>query len=214
MPYSLFAKLIGRQLRKPSGLLGRMVADSMENSNRPYYGRVVELLELGGGEHILEVGCGSGLVIRQIMERHPSCRVDGLDFSRLMLARARRNNPRAIQEGRVRLIEDDLGAHEFAGRVYDRAFGINVVYFWEDLAGMLAKLHGLLAAGGRLVLLMSSPERLEQVPFAVDGVFNKYSLERAVEELKRAGFGQITHEAVDKRGQETYYICAEKSASD
>ncbi|WP_245350537.1 cyclopropane-fatty-acyl-phospholipid synthase family protein [Bradyrhizobium sp. UFLA03-84] len=50
--------------------------------------RVAELLELNGGENILEIGCGWGALARHLIERH-HCHVTGLTLSTEQLGYAR-----------------------------------------------------------------------------------------------------------------------------
>ncbi|MFK5073497.1 SAM-dependent methyltransferase, partial [Klebsiella pneumoniae] len=50
--------------------------------------RVTELLELDGGERILEIGCGWGALARHLIERH-RCHVTGLTLSTEQLGYAR-----------------------------------------------------------------------------------------------------------------------------
>lgn len=62
----------------------------------------------------------------------------------------------------------------------------------------------------RLVLYLSSPERLAQVPFAVAGVFNRY-MEREVRgKLRAAGFARIECQTVARKGKDTYFFSAWK----
>jgi SAM-dependent methyltransferase len=207
---NMFSTLIARQFRKPSGILGHFAARFMKKNNQDYYRRVVELLEVRDSDRILEVGCGAGFVIRMIAEQNAACRIDALDFSCLMLKKTGQNNRPWIRQGRVRLLLGDLGNYDFRRDRYTKIFAVNVLYFWENLGAMLAKLYALLEPKGRLLLFMSSPERLRKVPFAADGVFNKYSLEHVTNEILRTGFARVKHETVLKKEMETFYIVADK----
>jgi ubiquinone/menaquinone biosynthesis C-methylase UbiE len=182
----------------------------MEKNNGSQYDKAIQMLGIRDEDRILEIGFGSGLAIRRITEKNTCCRIEGLDFSSLMLNKARKNNRQAVAQKRVELHFGDLKDFEFGSKTFTKIFGINVIYFWEDLGGMCTRLHGLLAPAGRLILCMSSPERLGQIPFAVKGVFNKYPWETVLAALQKAGFNQVSKETALKKGLETYYICAEK----
>ena len=206
----MFKRLLSRQFRKPAGVLGHYAAHFMNKNNQDYYRRVINLLEIKDTDRVLEIGCGAGQAIRLIAQENKSCVIDGIDFSSFMIKKARRNNRAAIKEGRVSLISGDITGYIFRC-LYNRAFAINVIYFWNDILPVLKKLHSILRPGGRCVIYMSSPERLRQIPFAVDEVFHKYSLEYVTAQLGLAGFARITHETVEKAGLATYYIIADKS---
>ncbi len=203
--------LLSRQFRRPQGLLGHWAARFMEKNNGDYYRRVIELLEVTDTDSVLEVGFGTGLAIQSLLSQNTGCRITGIDFSKLMLEKAVRNNREALAQRRLRLILGDLSQHDFGTETFTKLFGINVVYFWTDLPGTLAALARLTAPGGRLVLYMSSPERLNTLPFAVDTVFNKYSLEQVQTELAHAGFSRVTHTTVMVKELPTHYLCAEKA---
>jgi cyclopropane fatty-acyl-phospholipid synthase-like methyltransferase len=206
----LLRTIIARQFRRPSGPLGHFASAFMRKNNQEHYRHVVELLQVHDDDVILEVGCGEGLAIRLIAEQCPKCKTDGIDFSRLMLRKAARSNSIGVGNGNVRLLFGDLRDYDFAGTAYSKIFAINVLYFWKDLGAVFSKLHQLLKPEGRLVLFMSSPERLNQVPFAVDGIFNKYSVEQVQYELRQSGFGDIGCETGVKQGLATYYLSASK----
>jgi SAM-dependent methyltransferase len=206
----MFKKMIAEQFRRPSGILGQYSAAFMKKRNVDYYPAVIRLLDVRDADRILEVGCGAGLAIRMIAERNDACRIDGLDFSPLMVRKAERNNRLFIVQGRVKIIPGDISNHAFKEESYSKIFAINVIYFWPDLETILTRLNRLLASRGRLVVFMSSPERLRKLPLAHDDVFNKYTIGEVKSCIERAGFTAVHHEVVSKSGLETYYIRADK----
>ena len=206
----VWKKMVAKQFRKPSGPLGHFAARFMEKNNLAYYGRVVELLEIQDTDRVLEVGCGAGLAIKLLLTQNAGCRVWGLDFSRLMLKKAQKNNREALAQGRVQLFAGDFSTHDFGAQKFNKIFLINVIYFWENLGPNLSKLHELLEPHGRVAIYMSSPERLNTIPFAVNGVFNKRPAETVMAELKNAGFSRVAQNVAEKDGKKTHYIRADK----
>lgn len=206
----MIAKTIARQFRKPTGLLGHFAASRMKQRNQVCYLKVVELLDVRDNDRILEVGCGAGWATQLITKKNSECRIDAIDFSPLMLRKACRNNHKAIEQGRVRLLAGGLEDYGFRDEKFTKIFAINVIYFWKDLNAPFAKVHHLLEPNGRLVLYMSSPERLRKIPFAVDEVFNKHSLDHVKDRLIQVGFSHIAHEAVSVKGTDMLYVCADK----
>jgi ubiquinone/menaquinone biosynthesis C-methylase UbiE len=206
----LIATILARQFRRPSGILGHYAARFMRKNNQDYYRRVIDLLRIQNNDTVLEIGCGEGLVIQLIVQQTPNCIIDGIDFSTLMLKKATTTNRASIQGNKVRLLSGNILDFDFEGKTYSKIFAINVIYFWEDLATPFAKIFSLLKPRGRLVFFMSSPELLNQMPLAVDGIFNKYTVEHVQSELIRTGFSEISCDTVIKRGNNTYYISAIK----
>jgi SAM-dependent methyltransferase len=208
---SILARIIAPHFRRPSGLLGHAAARVMRKNNQSQYHHVVQLLQAEDKDEILEIGCGEGNAIRLIVEQNSLCKVDGIDFSRFMLKKAGRNNRAAIQEKRVRLFPGDIKDYDFGMNTYSKIFAINVVYFWTDLEKIFRKIHELLKPKGKVVLFMASPQRLDQVPHALPGIFNKYSLDQVQSALRQSGFSDMTCETVVKYGTDTYFLSATRN---
>jgi SAM-dependent methyltransferase len=205
----LFSNLIARQFRRPSGLLGLYAANFMKKNNQNYYTRAIGLLAIRDADAVLEIGCGAGDAIRRITEQNSRCRIDAIDFSPLMLKKAARNNREWLRKGRIRLMCGDFTTYDFRASRYTKILAINVIYFCDALNALFGRCRQLLDPGGRIVLFMSSPERLRSIPFANDDVFHKYTLEFVKEKLGEAGFSSVGHTVVTKREMETYYISAD-----
>ena len=107
---------------------------------------VVERLGLQGDEIVLDAGCGSGRVTRQLLERLPDGRVIGIDGSEAMIAEAR-----AALGGdpRVELRTGDLLELEL-GEPVDAVFS-NATFHWiPNHDRLFSRLFGCLRPGGRL----------------------------------------------------------------
>jgi SAM-dependent methyltransferase len=109
------------------------------------------------GRRALDFGCGAGRSTRFL--RRLGFDVVGVDISAAMLARARALDTAPGAEGRYRLIVDDPAA--LPSGPFDL---ILAAYPFDNIPGedhrvaLLAGLRERLAAGGRLVLVASSPE--------------------------------------------------------
>ncbi|HKA90455.1 MAG TPA: class I SAM-dependent methyltransferase [Haliangiales bacterium] len=100
------------------------------------------------GEHILDVGCGSGTTSLQLADAvGPTGRVVGVDISLPLLAAARRRT----RGPHVSFIEADAQTHPFApvDGVYSR-FG---VMFFADPFAAFANLRRALRPGGRVAFV-------------------------------------------------------------
>jgi ubiquinone/menaquinone biosynthesis C-methylase UbiE len=207
---NLYKKIISKQFRRPSGLLGLYTLNFMKKNNQDYIVHACDLLNPQDTDTLLEIGCGVGYAIKSITRQNHHCSIDAIDFSPLMLKKAGKYSRECTNPGRVRLINGDFRAFDFGDKTHSKIFAINIIYFWTDLPPVFSKIHGLLKPDGRLTLFMSSTERLNNVPFASNDVFSKYTLAEVKSALSKAGFSTITHEVIQKLGYDTYYICAGK----
>ncbi len=53
--------------------------------------RIIDLTASSGDEHLLDVGCGTGLMALRIAAQYPGCTVQGIDLSPKMIAVARQD---------------------------------------------------------------------------------------------------------------------------
>ena len=104
------------------------------------------------GESVLEVGVGTGRLLRQIAEHNPSGLHCGVDISRGMLARAARRL--RFAPGRNLLGIASAYHLPFAAESVDVVFGAYILDILPDesFGAVLAEWHRLTKPGGRLVL--------------------------------------------------------------
>jgi len=108
--------------------------------------RVVDLVDVGPGVRVLELGCGTGAMSARLLAR--GARVIGIDLSPEMLHRARRRAPRAT------LLHEDITTFRPA-RPVDRVLLSFVAHELDDdlLAGALATAREVLTPEGHLVVV-------------------------------------------------------------
>lgn len=183
---------IARQFRKPSGFWGRIISFIMKKGNIYFYYKIVELLDIQKNDKILEIGYGHGLGINKILKEN-DCFITGVDFSELMYAEASKRNKAFIENKRAELyfgnfLETNLQAEQF-----DKAFCINVIYFWDELEPPFLKIKNCLKKGGVFCFYMEHKDNLKKLRFTSDEIFNKYAIEEVVEALTATGFENIEH---------------------
>jgi ubiquinone/menaquinone biosynthesis C-methylase UbiE len=107
----------------------------------------LERIQLAAGERLLDVGCGTGLLLAHLIELDPAADVAGVDLSSAMLVEARRRLP-----SRVPLLAGDAELLPFASRAFDVIVSSSSFHYWPDPALGLAELRRVLRPGGRLVI--------------------------------------------------------------
>ena len=155
---------IGKQLRKPEGLLGRITGRAMQLANARANALAVAALAPRLGEHIAELGCGPGQALRRILASG-SGRVVGIDHSATMIAQARQGNAVALGEGRLTLLRADFSTLPMETGSMDGVLAVNVAYFMED-ATAIAEACRVLRPGGRLVLYVTASSTMQNWRFA------------------------------------------------
>jgi SAM-dependent methyltransferase len=134
---------------------------------RPFWGRLfmgamgpgaagereiaVEMLELGDGDTVLDVGCGPGNFTRAFAEEVPGGLVVGLDASGPMLVRAVEETAAT----NVEYVRGDASDLPFKDASFDGVCCFAALYLIDDPYGALDEFVRVLKPGGRLALLSS-----------------------------------------------------------
>lgn len=160
-----FRKFFSRQARRPSGLFGRYASTLIfDTGNRAVNKLMLELADVREGETVLEIGFGTGTVIKRMAGVIGDGEVHGIDFSAAMMGVARKRNRSLIESGKVHLIQGDFTACDYAPETFDTVCSANTIYFWPDQPGGCARIYSLLKPGGKAVLAFMDKCRMDTLP--------------------------------------------------
>lgn len=176
--------------RKPRGLVGSMVVRMMNKGHAPMTRAVVERLDIGGDEVILDIGCGGGMAIKMMAEKAAS--VYGIDISEVSVARALETNSQAVRENRVQVTASDVLGMPFKDDTFSLVTAFETVYFWDEIGDCFERIHRAVKPGGRFAVTVEAwtlPDGGNNFPKFFSAVKpNLYSPEELSGMLHRAGF--------------------------
>jgi len=178
---------LARQLRKPGGSFGDKVGHMMNRANKPLYDFTLDVMKPGYYEAILEIGFGNGKFFEELLNTAEGLEVSGIDYSGTMVSSAIKNNDELVRSGKLKLVQGSSANMPFANNSFDKAFCINVAYFWDEPALHLREIFRVLKPGGLLFVTVRSQESLQRMPFTKYG-FHKYSDEIWQQLATNAGF--------------------------
>lgn len=179
------AKIVAQQLRQPSGDLAVGIASAMKDSNQSLILQMYQSLDAQNGEHILEIGPGSGDELYRLFEL--GARVSVLDHSPEVLAILEKNYPQQAREQRLHIYHGSMGTLPFEAQTLDAVCSSNTLYFWNDYPLCFQELKRVLKPGGRLVLGIRSRQAVGHMAFAQHG-FTLFSPAELVSLVESHGF--------------------------
>ena len=135
-----------------NGPIGEVWAKAREKRDRDHAFLTTALIERARprpGEHVLDIGCGSGTTTLKLAELiKPKGYVLGVDISRPMLALAKRRA--SAERSGAQFMEDDMTTCDLEPQSFDLAFSQLGVMFFADPVAAFINIHRSVKPGGRL----------------------------------------------------------------
>jgi ubiquinone/menaquinone biosynthesis C-methylase UbiE len=182
---------IAGQLRKPSGLFGRLVvARILNRANAAMNVRTVELLDLAPGDQVLEVGFGGGDLIGRMSLLVTQGRITGVDFSPEMVATCTKRFGGLVRAGRLELRCANVDALPYTDDAFTKSCTVNTIYFWPDPDAALGELRRTLRTGGRLVVCFNPKATAQKLSYTRHG-FTLYEPDQVRRLLENARFRDV-----------------------
>ncbi|WP_214844686.1 class I SAM-dependent methyltransferase [Exiguobacterium sp. s150] len=143
---------IDSRYENPRGIVGTYIGEKMVRQHRVEVDWTIEQLQIQPNDRILDVGCGAGDALAQMLRGYNHVHVTGLDRSPTIVRSALRRNRTDVQAGRANVVEGNLGTLPFPDVQFDRVFSIHTLYFWDDVPAVLDEIECVLAPGGLFVI--------------------------------------------------------------
>ena len=147
---SIARSILMRMFGRPHGALGRLGGIIMARTNEDCGAWVIELLEIGPNDNVLEVGFGPGVVIRRVADL--GARAAGADLSPEMVEQARARNADAVRNHRVDLRRGSVDSLPFGRDTFDKTLAINSMQVWPNAVAGLREMHRVTKPSGKIAL--------------------------------------------------------------
>jgi arsenite methyltransferase len=188
----LLDKLIAQQLRRPSGLVGRLFMGTLLNRvNARHIQQTIALLDLQATDHVLDVGFGGGHSFRLMLPLLSHGWLAGIDVAPIMVRQAARQFATVVRTGKLSLCLADIAHLPYPQGLFDKICTINTIYFWDDPIASLAELRRILTVDGQLVVAMEALDA-QHAPGFMEYGFTRYTPDDLQHLLKQAGFRYST----------------------
>jgi len=209
---------IASQLRQPHGEYAIEVGERMNEGNFQINMFTIETLHAEAGDHILEIGGGNGLFVKNILSTSPSIHYTGCDYSEIMIEQAIQRNAAFIKLGQARFYNTNAEELPFDDAQFNKVFSVNTIYFWDKPELILSEVYRVLKPQGKFIISLRPKSSMQYYPFVKYG-FCMFTKEDLVNLLSENNFKVTTVLEKEEPPQEmngelvkveTLIVCAEK----
>lgn len=178
--------------RKPVGELGEQILERMNKSHETMAQWGVSHFEINDNDRILDIGCGGGKNIERFAKQITTGKVIGLDYSEVSVEKSSKLNEKAIEEGKVEVIQGSVSQMPFEDDTFDIITGFETIYFWPDFINDLKEVNRVLKKDGLVFFCNEAVYRegeMEKYEDLVELLDMKiYSEDVLKESLEKTGF--------------------------
>ena len=186
-----FSRFFSKQARRPRGLYGRFIMSRIfEVGNARMNDFVFELMALQETDHVLEIGSGTGKLLKRMSAQITQGSIEGVDFSNSMISLSRKRNKKKIAKGILTIKQGDFNNVEYDEQCFDKICSVNTIYFWPDPEKTIQTIYRILKRGGSLFLGFEEKAQMEKKSLSPD-VFRFYTTEGIKVLLSNYDFAKI-----------------------
>ncbi len=124
----------------------------MNRHHQELYKWGLSKVDLSNVESAADIGCGSGFVVRSMLESCPNANVFGVDASEQSVKAATSQNKKEIGAGRCKIYQGDAEHLPFEAESLDVITGFETIYYWPDLVAAFKACFAALKPGGQLAI--------------------------------------------------------------
>ncbi len=186
---------LAKQFRKPEGELGKQLGIDMNAGNKHITLNSYKVLEPGHSDHVLEIGMGNGLFVKDLLGISDSIQYTGADFSQVMVDESIIINSEFVNSGRACFECASIENLPFKDNCFDCIVTVNTIYFWPDPEGNAKELFRVLKSGGRIVIAYRSREFMDKLELTKYG-FTRFEPSEVEQLLNGAGFNNVSSQLI------------------
>ena len=177
---------IAQQFVNPTGIGGKIITGIMNQQNQILYEETARLLSPRSSDRVLDIGCGNGYVL-EMLAKQQTCDYVGIDISKSILHAAAKRNQIFVKNGMMMFQYGEAGKIPFDEAMFDKAYTINTVYFWEDLIGTMAEIKRILKQSGIFINTLYTNDTLARFSHTQFG-YKHFMPEQLINAARDVGF--------------------------
>ena len=137
---------------RPEGKIGEQMLERMNKSHEPLRKFGLPLIPWRKNMRILDVGCGGGATIAEMLKLSEGSVIDGVDYSPVSVAQTMQMNSAYIGT-RCHVQQADAADLPFEEGTFDLITAMETVYFWPDIKTAFSQIRRVLKQGGMFAII-------------------------------------------------------------
>lgn len=178
---------------KPKGFGGKLMVMTMNWGHTPLAKWGFSHIAPAENAAVLDIGCGGGKNLSQLLQLCPKGKVSGIDYSEVSVEKSRSYNRKAIHAGRCEVRQGDVMQLPYAEESFDCVTAFETVYFWPDLPQAFVQVRKVLKKGGTFLITnecIAGNQSAEKWTEVIEGM-HLYSAKELEKLLSEAEFVDI-----------------------
>lgn len=178
---------------RPRGLEGRLTLRRMNRRHASMAAWGFSHLDLPRDAKTLDIGCGGGANLAELLRRSPAGHVTGIDYSEVSVKKSSAFNKEAIRAGRCSVLQGNVLDLPFPDGSFDAVTAFETVYFWPEIGKALQNVRRVLKEGGVFLLCNETDGKSGPGLHWADNFdgMTVYTEEELTTLLKAAGFSRV-----------------------
>lgn len=183
-------KYIANVKKPQSNIYGRAQLKSMNNRHNKLALWGLAHIEMGSKKMMLDVGCGGGKNIANMLIENPNAKVYGVDYSEESVKMSKKLNNKAIKSGNSIVKVGKAEDIPFDDNQFDLVTAFETIYFW-DIGKGFSQVYRLLKNGGQFLIVNEAQNKEGSEELMKTIGFDVYDSKQIKSALEKESFKNI-----------------------
>ena len=135
-------------MRKPNGFGGKIMLWMMNIGHDKLAKWGLSYLNIKHDDIILDIGCGGGRNISNMLKKTITGKVYGLDYSQLSVDNSVIYNQKAIDKNKCEIKQGDVSKIPYTDKMFNIVTAFETIYFWPDIYNSFKEVYRILKQEG------------------------------------------------------------------
>ena len=189
-----FSKNLFSNTKKPQGLMGKMMVNSMNKGHANVSDWGMSKLPAKAYQTIADLGCGGGRNVQELLKKHPQANVTAVDYSEISVNKTTKLNADAISNGRLAVLQADVSNLSLPSNAYDLVTAFETIYFWPGPKQSFEEVYRILKPNSYFLIVNEADglnEKDNKWVEIIDGMCI-YQMDELKNYLTKVGFREVT----------------------